>query len=288
MSVTIHDMLSCNSTARAISRLDLGSGRSIAVWENQDAHVLYDAPRGNTFSLYLRGGRSSRRVDRNQAIGWTGAVCIMPEGHRSEWAISSQFRFVHLYLPDDKLRAAYARTHDRDARQLDLREEILVDAPMFATPLAQMAYAAETGDALMADAALAELVGHLPQSAPKLRGGLSPRSLRNVDEWIDANLDQQIRLHDLAQLAGLSEFHFHRMFRLSRGIAPHAWITARRCDLAKRMLRGAIPIAEIASACGFSNQSHLTRVFVRQTGLTPARYRALTMSHPISCLDEGS
>ena len=120
----------------------------------------------------------------------------------------------------------------------------------------------------------AGLYGALVPQPVKVQAGLPPHLLRRVDDWIDAHLDQAIHLEDLAALAGLSGFHFHRMFRLSRGVAPHAWVTARRTERARAMLHSGQPIAGIAAACGFSSQSHLTRVFHRQTGSTPASYRA--------------
>ncbi|MDT1062613.1 helix-turn-helix transcriptional regulator [Paracoccus sp. CPCC 101403] len=58
-------------------------------------------------------------------------------------------------------------------------------------------------------------------------------------------------------------------------MTPHAWITERRVGRARHLLRGAMPIAQVAFACGFSSQSHLTRAFRKLAGRTPAEYRAL-------------
>lgn len=253
----------------------MGGARAITIWENCDDRISYDGPVGHTFSLYLRNGTGTRRLDGATAAGWPGAVCIMPEGHRSEWEITSAFRFVHLYLPDAGLRAAFAWTHDCDARQLDLRDQSFIQAPELAAPLADMARAACDEDILRADVALAELIARIPARRPVLHGGLPPRVLRRLDDWIDTHLDQPIRLVDLARLADLSEFHLHRMFRLSRGLAPHAWVRQRRIDRAKTLLRGDDPLGGIAATCGFSSQSHMTRAFKGATGVTPARYRAL-------------
>jgi AraC family transcriptional regulator len=125
----------------------------------------------------------------------------------------------------------------------------------------------------LADTALSEIVARLGARKVPLRGGLSPHILRRIDEWIEAHLDEAIRLSDFAALAALSPFHLHRMFRASRGIPLHAWITERRIDRAKSLLRGTDPVLEVALACGFSSQSHFTRTFKSGTGTTPAAWR---------------
>lgn len=236
--------------------------------------MLYDATCGHTFSLYLDGGQGTRRLDRYCNGGWPGAVSVMPAGQWSDWEITTAFRFVHFHLPDDTLRAAYARTIDRDARLLDIREVTQDHDPAMMHPLAQMARAALNGDVLQADVAAAELIASLPERTITLKGGLSPRQLSLVDEWIAVHLGEAIRLADLAAVADLSEFHFHRMFFATRGTSPHRWVQSRRIDAAKILLSGGEPIAAIAASCGFSGQSHLTRVFKAETGTTPAAYRA--------------
>ena len=254
-------------------RLDLGAGRVVTIWENEKDRVLYDAPIDHAFSLYLKGGAGTRRLDTDGKGGWPGSVCVMPAGHRSDWEITTPFRFVHFDLPDDTLRAAYVRTFDLDARQLDLREITQEEEPALARPLAQMARAAETSDILLAESAVTDLVSCLPNRTIILKGGLTSSQLRRTDEWIAANLGNSIRLADLAAEAGLSEFHFHRMFGLTRGTSPHKWVTMRRVEAAKAMLHGDERIADIATTCGFACQSHMTRAFKVETGTTPARYR---------------
>jgi len=272
MKQAVHDFLGRSPVATRTAWLELGLGASVAIWQNHDDRISYDAPSNHTFSLYLDGGTGTRRIDAGGICGHPGAVCVMPEGCGSSWEITAPFRFVHLYLSDDRLRSGFARTHDRDARLLDLPEVTFADVPRLAGPLGGLARAAEAGDTLLAESALAELYGRLNVRALSVRGGLAPHVLRRVDDWIEAQLDEAIHLEDLARLAGMSEFHFHRMFRLSRGIAPHAWILDRRVDRARTLLRRGQPIAEVAAASGFSSQSHLTRVFRRQTGRTPAEY----------------
>ncbi|WP_372070165.1 AraC family transcriptional regulator (plasmid) [Tistrella mobilis] len=272
---TIYNVLRRSPVARVLAGMELGEGCAVTVWENTRDRVCYQAPAHTTFSLYLEGGTGTRRLDAGGVAGYPGAICVMPEGCGSDWEINAPFRFVHLYLSEARLRSGFVSTHDCDARSLDLPEATFVRNPDLAAPLAHLAAAGADGDVLHAETALAELFGTLRRKPVTIRAGLAPHILHRVDDWIDAHLDQAITLDDLAALADLSGFHFHRMFHLSRGIAPHAWVTWKRVTRARILLRTDQPIAAIAAACGFSSQSHLTRVFQRHVGKTPAVYRGV-------------
>lgn len=272
---TVRDFLESSPAARNIAFLPMGAASCVAIWENSNDRISYAAPNGHVFSCYLDGGTGTRRLDAGPQTGRPGTVCIMPEGQNSEWEITTPFRFVHLYVPDDHLRAAFAVIHDCDSRRMDMPELTFADVPDLALPLVKLAEAALRRDLLMADAAIADVVGRLGTRQIALKGGLPAHLLRHIDEWIDAHLDQPIRLADIACLTGLSPFHLHRMFKATRGLPLHGWITNRRIDRAKSMMAGRTPLVEIAQACGFSSQSHFTRVFKDRFSTTPDVYRAL-------------
>ncbi|MBN3727485.1 helix-turn-helix transcriptional regulator [Burkholderia sp. Ac-20379] len=103
--------------------------------------------------------------------------------------------------------------------------------------------------------------------------GLSAPRLRRVFDYVEANLAEPITLHDIARHAGLSRMHFAAQFRLATGLSPHAFLTQRRIEQAKRLLRDGLPIVEAALACGFPGQAHFTTVFRELTGTTPRRWR---------------
>jgi AraC-like DNA-binding protein len=83
-----------------------------------------------------------------------------------------------------------------------------------------------------------------------------------------------VSLKELAALVGLSRFQLLRSFSRRMGITPHAFLIQRRVILAQQLLRGGQPVAQVAMETGFSDQSHLTRVFARQVGVTPGSYRS--------------
>jgi AraC-like DNA-binding protein len=98
--------------------------------------------------------------------------------------------------------------------------------------------------------------------------------LRRAKEILVANSSGQILLADVARECGLSRQYFTKAFKATTGLAPHRWLQQHRIDRAKQFLSGAsLPIADIAIQCGFADQSHLTRVFGRIVGTSPAQWR---------------
>ncbi|HYC35382.1 MAG TPA: AraC family transcriptional regulator [Usitatibacter sp.] len=104
--------------------------------------------------------------------------------------------------------------------------------------------------------------------------GLRAYQLQQVLDIIDARLAEPIQVAELAAAAHLSPFHFSRMFKKSTGHAPHAYITTRRMELARRLLASNdFSLAEIATRVGYQTQAHFTDVFRKHVGATPGAYR---------------
>jgi AraC family transcriptional regulator len=108
------------------------------------------------------------------------------------------------------------------------------------------------------------------------RGGLAPRVLERVREYIASNLAGRIRLRQLASIAGLSPFHFSRAFKISVGLSPNAYVLHCRISEAKRLLSSStLPIGEIACRTGFNGAGQLSTRFRAWTGTTPTAFRSL-------------
>ena len=106
------------------------------------------------------------------------------------------------------------------------------------------------------------------------RGGLASWRLRRATQMMSETLGEGLALSRLAQECGLSTRHFARAFRQSTGVSPHRWLLRHRVERAKELLRQpALPLALIASRCGFADQSHFTRVFSREAGVSPSQWR---------------
>ncbi|MEL6470738.1 MAG: AraC family transcriptional regulator [Cyanobacteria bacterium J06623_4] len=112
---------------------------------------------------------------------------------------------------------------------------------------------------------------------PIYEGGLPPRQLQQILDYIDAHLDQEIKLSDLAQLLDMSQFHFSRLLKQSLGISPYQYLLQQRVERAKQLLKNTDRlITDIALACGFNSHSHLSKQFKQLTGMTPKAYRSGT------------
>jgi AraC family transcriptional regulator len=122
--------------------------------------------------------------------------------------------------------------------------------------------------------ALIRKYGRDPLTPPPIRGGIARPQLRRVLDFIAANLRNEIRLEELAKLAGLSIFHFARAFRHSMGVTPHQYVLQRRIESAKLLLH--LPgstIDTVANATGFASSSHFSRIFHKQVGATPKAWQ---------------
>jgi AraC family transcriptional regulator len=105
--------------------------------------------------------------------------------------------------------------------------------------------------------------------------GLSRERLQRVRDYVEAHLDEELSLTVLADIACLSPYHFSRSFKQTAGVGPQHYVIQRRVERAKTLMRRTNqPLALIAQEAGFADQSHLTAIFHRETGVTPGRFRA--------------
>lgn len=82
-------------------------------------------------------------------------------------------------------------------------------------------------------------------------------------------------LAELASLVGLSRYQLLRRFEKAYGLPPHAWLLQQRLEKARGLIRAGHRLADAAADCGFADQSHMTRLFVRQFGFTPGAWQQL-------------
>lgn len=122
-----------------------------------------------------------------------------------------------------------------------------------------------------------DLLRHQCVFQPRIReytGGLSASQTKQAVDYIQAHLDEELGLETIADLAGLSQAHFSRKFKISMGVTPHKYVMQQRVEMAKRLLRQTdIALADVATDCGFTHQSHMGRLFKENLGMTPKQYR---------------
>jgi len=106
-------------------------------------------------------------------------------------------------------------------------------------------------------------------------GGISAKRLKQVLDYIEAHLDQQTHLSDLAEAASMSPFYFAHLFKNSMGVSPHKYVTMRRIERAKKMLhRSDMSVLEIGIRVGYQDAKHFRVMFRREAGVSPSEFRA--------------
>ncbi len=112
------------------------------------------------------------------------------------------------------------------------------------------------------------------QPALNVKGGLSVRDARRVEEFLGENFSRKLALAEIAAVCGLSSHHFVRAFSKTFGMPPHQYVLDLRLDFAERLLADSrMTIADIANLAGFSSQSHFTTVMKKYRQVTPLQAR---------------
>lgn len=207
-------------------------------------------------------------------------MVLNPDELHDGRALDAHYRYRAFYPSIDVMRAAAAdMTGDPAAAVAEPTFDALAfEDPALSARLLRLHRLLETkADALAVDEALTDTFAQLiaRHAGNHLRApqpGREDRRIARVVVAIDAEPGAVWRLDDLAALAGLSRYHFIRVFRRATGQSPHAYVTTRRLGLARRLLGHGERPAEVAVACGFADQAHLTRLFRQAFGVAPGHY----------------
>lgn len=131
---------------------------------------------------------------------------------------------------------------------------------------------------LLAHAIAAHVVGRKPSGSLRASGykyGLGNHRLKIIMEYMHDNLGSSMRLPELAHTVGLGNTAFIAQFKESVGQTPHQYVMKARIEKACDLLsKTNIPLSEIAYACGFSDQAHMSSAVKRAMGVTPLNYRS--------------
>jgi len=122
--------------------------------------------------------------------------------------------------------------------------------------------------------ALAYVARAAPGFQPRRLCGLAPWQLRRAKETMRSDPSENLSVVAIAKACKLSSSHFTRAFKVSTGVSPHRWLVEMRVESARELLaKSRVPLAEIAYTCGFTDQSHMSRVFGRVVGMSPGARR---------------
>lgn len=194
----------------------------------------------------------------------------VPHGGRA--ATADGFRKRVIYLDPAMFSPAVigAAVDAPDLRDPALRDRIDSLHRVLTTP----------GEELEAESRLAFIRGRLhdhlgPRNSASRAVGRRTAGRRTADQLrdlLDAHVTTGITLREASARLGAHPTHLVRAFTAAFGLPPHAYLTGRRIDLARRLLLDGRPPAQVAAAVGFYDQAHLSRHFRRYLGTTPARF----------------
>ncbi len=205
---------------------------------------------------------------------------------RESWSSELDYPFhsVHFLIPQlafDHLTNELGTSRIQSLRRPG--ETATVDPVMYglAQTLLPLATRPKEATALFTDhivsAALIHLAadyGHVSFRDSFIPNVLPGGQVRRAIELMSSDLKADLGIADLAATCDLSVRHFQRAFRQTTGLPPHRWRLEQRVARAKQLLEEtALPLVDIALTCGFADQSHLTRIFSKRVGLSPALYR---------------
>lgn len=217
-------------------------------------------------------GKRHRRVQSH------GDIDIVPAGLDGDWEDDADCTILRLWVSPALVRQA--------ARDLEIDPDRIVVNPQFQRRdprIEHIAHALATGlspdvpsDRLYFESLARALAMQLIHGAASLRTVAARQTLssgqkRRLDEFIEANLDQDLSLDALAQVAAISVSHLKVLFRRTFGMPPHQYVIHRRVERAKILLHeGEMPLSQIALETGFAHQSHMAQSMKRVLGVTPA------------------
>lgn len=198
------------------------------------------------------------------------------EAHANATIGPDVLRYHVLYLRQDTVRPFL--DPDSDASVFRFRTPVSGDSTLFAAVSAtHTALRCDAAGRLEQESAFGALVRALAVevSGAVDTAGFQPVCAARVADaktFIDENYADGFDLRDLAELSGLSVFHFTRSFKKAVGLSPLAYRNQRRVTEARARLLDGQPIAQVALEVGYADQSHLTRQFQRIVGVSPRRY----------------
>jgi AraC family transcriptional regulator len=260
-----------------------------------DVRICVDV-RGNESLVTRRApGFESRIIARR------GTVWLSPPGLQEgsvEFA-EDMTGVLHIYLPLSHLSSAnFDITIDESAIGA-LSYERAFEDPLLAEigcAIASELQAETSAGSLLVETLASSLAARLLQKhisassaqtfPPRTGHGLDRRRLYRVLSYIEANLEGDLSIERMAEIACLSRYHFARAFRQAIGQSPHRYVSAKRLERAKALLmHGDRTLVDIALALSFSSQANFTRAFRQATGRAPGQFRQVFGSQqPVASL----
>jgi AraC family transcriptional regulator len=271
---------------RMTPTLSVGIGTNSSLkasfWESGVEECQHSGDRHYASVVLHRGG--GRVWRNNEAVPAEPGSVGMEPFESSRWRFEGHVSFMHVYLPfallSDVCESVFERkfTHEQLWIPMGTRDERLcgamrtVQSGVLAIEPTHLIL--DSWALILSEILVRNFANNAEKCARSSFGTIPSRGLAHVVDFIEANIDQDLPLASLGRVAAMSVYHFARRFKETVGVSPHAYVVMRRIRRAQRMLEhGKGRLADVAAACGFSNQSHFTTTFQRSIGVTPGEYR---------------
>ncbi len=251
--------------------------------------AVYDAVDDQLIVLHLDGlVPVHRRVAKGEMSRLipAGGLFMMPGGMEFGVRVDGTLNTLHLYLRRALLQEVASDNLTGDPTRVEILPLFGESDPLIERLMLGIRDALDddTPSATLyvdylARAIAARLIHRYSSASPlQLREKTCARvpvgQLTRAIDFMQANIQRSIGLPAIAAATRLSPSHFARQFRAVLGKAPHQYLMQLRIERAERLLRETeTSLVDIAYACGFANQEHMTRLFKRSKGITPAAYR---------------
>ncbi|MGH8081399.1 MAG: helix-turn-helix domain-containing protein [Lysobacter sp.] len=247
---------------------------------------LFDSPLDGRHVLCLHQGDPvpvSYRMDGHdrQGVRLQGEHCVSPAGSSTRWILSKPATSLLLRLSPSLLRET-AEAMGLNFASSDLALSVHRRDPQIER-IGWMMQAEDREDypsgrifidslANALAARLLSLQSRSSEATVKARNSLPTWRLRHVLDYIEAHLDEELSLAELAAVAGFSLSHFKPLFKQTVGVPVHRYVLERRVERARTLLLdGRRSMADIALEAGFSHASHMARCMRRVLGISPSQ-----------------
>src|SRR5262245_5393413 len=213
-----------------------------------------------------------------------GTTFLLPQGTIDEVIWEGETHRLAMAIQPDLLTAVMAETSSNAGVELTAHWDLLDPRiqsllPALATDLLEGSPVGALYGETLANALAVYLVGRYaaqPRAPRVFKGGLPGRRLKRVLDYIGANLEEDLHLSTLAEVAGMSPHYFSELFRRSTGHSPHRFVLSEKINRAKQLLRDPKQsVFDTALSAGFQNASHFARTFRHLVGVTPREFRRM-------------
>ena len=268
-------------------------GMTLKGYRYADLDVAIPEMRDFMIVIYKRG---MAEMSRRSSGSWhsetvePGVMSILTRGEQSQWRWNKPIDVSHLYLSQAAVARVAGEVFERDIKDVEMYDLVSAKDPTLPTLVAMLESELKEGGlggSLYVESLKNQLCIHVLRRYANIvfrehcaYGKLSSAQCGLLVQYIKENIEQNISLEDMAGLTNLTVFSLIRKFQNDFNCSPHVYVMRQRIEHAKQLIaRQDMPLKVVAACSGFSDQSHMTRLFRKFLNMTPTEYSRSTAIH---------